>query len=302
MVRQTRIMRMPGGRRLAFDEYGPADGVPRFYFHGAPSARIEPLLFDLPALAERNGVRLIAADRPGVGLSDYQRGRTLGAWPVDVAALADHLGLHRFAVLGFSGGGPYALACAARIPDRLLAVGAVSGVGPEDVPGLVEGINRDSLRFMRLSVEKPRVHRLVTLVMALTARFAPRRLLAQAVSALPEPDARFMARPPRGEIFARLVVEVARRGARGAQHDTALMVRPWDIDPARIQVPVQLWHGEEDRNAPIAAGRYLAARIPQAQLATFAGEGHLSLLGNRGEEVLQALSRAGTAVPTYSDV
>jgi pimeloyl-ACP methyl ester carboxylesterase len=247
----TQSITLPDGRILAYDIHGADGGRPLFYFHGAPSARVEAEFFDLPRVADSLGIHLIAPDRPGLGFSDYQPGRRVLDWPADVLALADHLGFERFAVLGYSGGGPYALACARMLPERLTSVTLVSSTGPHDVPGLTDGINPNSLRFMRMSVERPRLNRLIARIMSLTARLAPERFAAQAISSLPDPDARFMSAEGRSTSFARLVRESARQGGRGPQHDTALMVSRWDIDLESIEIPVQIWHGEEDRNAPL---------------------------------------------------
>ncbi len=129
---------LPDGRKLGYGEQGPSGGKPLFYFHGTPGCRCERRLFISEELTERLNIRVIVPDRPGMGLSDYKAGRTIGDWPADVAALADVLKLECFAVVGYSGGGPYALACALKIPERLTAVGTVSSNAPFDVPGLTE--------------------------------------------------------------------------------------------------------------------------------------------------------------------
>ena len=110
-----RDITLPDGRRLAYAEFGTPDGRPVLYFHGAPSSRLEPLLVGDDAW-RANGLRVIAPDRPGVGLSDFLPKRGFSQWPNDVVALADALGLERFGVIGMSGGGGYVAACAAKIP------------------------------------------------------------------------------------------------------------------------------------------------------------------------------------------
>src|SRR5438046_6812360 len=128
MSDEVRQLRLRDGRRLGYCEHGVRAGKPILYFHGWPGSRIEAQLA-APA-ARRYNARLIAVDRPGFGMSDFKAHRTLLDWPADVAELADTLGLDRFAVAGVSGGGPYALACARRIPDRLTSVIVVCGLGP----------------------------------------------------------------------------------------------------------------------------------------------------------------------------
>lgn len=289
-------VRLPDGRRLAFTDSGESGGLPLFYFHGVPSSRIEPLALGLPAVASRAGIRLIVPDRPGIGLSDPLAGRQLGDWPADILALANHLRIGQFAVVGCSGGGPYALACAERIPERLLVVAVISGTAPFDVPGLTEGIAPDNLRFLRLSIERPRLHALVAAALGLYARAAPRRFLSIAASALPPADIEAMADPLLGAAFARAVAEGARQALRGgATRDTALMVSPWAIDPSQIAMPVLLWHGEADVNAPVAMGHYLAEQIPEARATFLPGEGHFSMFVHHIETIVRAIKAA--AIP-----
>lgn len=135
------------GRRLGFAEWGIRDGTPVFFFHGMPASRLNGHA-DLSVLEARR-VRWIGIDRPGIGLSDFQTGRRLVDWPDDVVQLADALGFERFAVAGNSAGGPYAAACAYKIPDRLTHTGIVSGVAPFDRLG-VDGQRRRGARNTRL--------------------------------------------------------------------------------------------------------------------------------------------------------
>jgi pimeloyl-ACP methyl ester carboxylesterase len=119
----------PPGQVLFHLTHGPPNSSTIFYFHGSPSSRLEWNLFASEGLAEKLNIRVIAPDRPGLGLSDFQPGRRIGDWPADVIALADDLGVARFAVLGYSGGGPYAASCALKIPERLTRVGIVKRNG-----------------------------------------------------------------------------------------------------------------------------------------------------------------------------
>jgi pimeloyl-ACP methyl ester carboxylesterase len=127
-------------------------------------------------------------------------------------------------------------------------------------------------------------------VMAFVARRFPDRLVAQATAALPPPDAELMRNPAFGLGFARLVAEAANQGPRGPRLDTALMVEPWGFDPARIEIPVRIWHGEEDRNAPIEMGRYLTETIPGARAMIVPEHGHLSLFYHRADEILREIA------------
>jgi pimeloyl-ACP methyl ester carboxylesterase len=145
-------IRLSNGRRLTFCEYGAADGTPAFFFHGWPGSRLDFAANQAAAAAA--GVRVIAVDRPGIGGSDPQPRRTVLDWPADIAALADSLGLDRFAVFGFSFGGPYVRACAYALPGRVIRAGLVSCLGPIDDPAAKRGMpapTRYGLAVARLS-------------------------------------------------------------------------------------------------------------------------------------------------------
>lgn len=278
--------RLPDGRHLGFDEHGDPAGIPVFYFHGTPGARVELATFAPPALIERLRLHLIAVDRPGMGLSDFQPGRRVSDWPKDVLALADHLGLERFGVLGYSGGTLYAMACAALIPDRLTRVVLAGVVGPFDRPGLTDGINPQNLQVLELCRTRPGLARLIQRLMGFMAGILPKQTIKQVLSALPPPDQAALADPAIQQGFLRMVIEASRRGGHGPQHDSALMVSPWDFDPAAIRTQVKMWQGAQDRNAPPAMAEYLAGIIPGCDLQIYPAEGHVSIMVNHIEEIL----------------
>jgi pimeloyl-ACP methyl ester carboxylesterase len=261
------------------------------YLHGTPAAAMEWRLFGTEADLDRAGIRLVAPNRPGVGGSTYQPKRRILGWPADATALLDHLGIGRVAVLGYSGGSPYALACAARMPDRITAVTLVSAVAAFDAPGVADDIDPASRAFMELSRRRPAVSRLVSTVMGMTARISPRLLGAQASRALPSPDAAVLQRDGVARLFAAMLQESTRGLGRSARLDTALMIGPWGFDPGEVMLPVHLWHATEDRNAPPAMGAYLADRLPHAKLTVLGGEGHISAAANHGPIILADLAR-----------
>lgn len=289
MSKTNQQLRLATGRRLAYDEHGAADGTPIFYFHGSPSTRLEWHLFGSEALTRKLTVRIIVPDRPGLGLSDFQPGRRISDWAADVIALADHLALARFAVLGYSGGGPYAAVCALKIPERLTQVGIVSGTGPFDGPGLSAAINPFSLRFIQLARTNPWLSRLALRLMGRMVQYWPHRFVAQAKAGFPAADQAVLARPDFQRAFIAVIQEGLRAGPRGAQLDTALMAGPWDFRPQDIRAAVHLWHGEADANAPLAMGHYMAAAIPNSHASFYPGEGHLSLMAKHIEEILNVL-------------
>lgn len=285
---ERKRIRLVDGRSLSFQEVGVDTGSAVVYCHGSPSSGSEWRLFGTNADIVESGLRIIAVDRPGSADSSFQSNRRILDWPPDVTQIANHLQLDRFAVLGYSGGGPYALACALELGDRLTAVVTVSGPAPFDVPEVTEGINPNSWRFMQLARTRPMASRAISWIMGLTARIAPGRMAAQAIRSLPEPDAAALRDPRLAAAFARLVSETT---PRGAQRDTELMVSPWGFHPAAITIPVALWHGTEDKNAPPAMARWLAEHIPSSELQWLAGEGHVSAAANHGPTILHDLAQ-----------
>ena len=277
---------MSGGRRLTYAEYGDPTGTPVFYLHGTPSCRLEPIAFGVDTAAERHGVRLIAPDRPGLGRSDGQPGRSVLDWPDDVTTLADHLGLGRFAVLGYSGGVPFAAATAYRLAERVTAAALVACVA-HIATGLEYGLHPAGLQWKRLARTRPLTARLVfTFAMRWPAVVAPRSLIAAMNASLPTPDRVALARRRVREGFPRAVREAFRQGAAGVQQDQALMSSPWGFDPADISVPVQLWQGTADTfGARPAMAQHLHELIGHSDLH-LTPDGHLSILVDHVDDIL----------------
>jgi pimeloyl-ACP methyl ester carboxylesterase len=254
---------LPDGRRLAYAQHGDPHGRAVLYFHGTPSTSVDWRLWDADDLCQRLALRVLTIDRPGVGGSDHQPGRRMRDWPADVTALADHLHLRRFAVLGYSGGCPYAVACAALLPERVTQVALVGVVGPFDRPGLVDEMTPKNLQLMQTCRDRPRLGRLLLRLMAQLARLAPRRTVQQAVATLPSLDRQVMEHKDRQEMLLELIGDAQRAGPRGAQHDLALMASPWDFDPAAIRAPVLLWHGGADPERHRCHGAPSGSRHPR---------------------------------------
>lgn len=281
----TATARLGDGRRLAYCEFGDSDGTPVFVFHGGVGSRGFGLLFD--EAADRLGVRIVSPDRPGYGRSDPQPERTLLGWPADVGALADELGLGRFAVLGVSGGGPYAAACAYSLPDRLTAAALVSSVGP---PGSPKPLG---LRvFMTLTRAVPSLPKLPIGRLLRRARNDPDAAIERRASGAAEPEAA-MHHGEAGRMLNASTAEAGRQGASAAAHEIAVLARPWGFDLADIAVPVGVWHGTLDQTVPVATAEYFADAIPDARITVHDDAGHLSLPVGYAEEILASLVDPG---------
>ncbi len=283
-----RTLRLTDGRFLGYAEYGDPAGKPVLFFHGFPGSRLEAQLAH--AAARRLGARVIALDRPGFGLSDFKRGRTYLDWPDDVAQAADLLAIERFAVMGLSGGGPYAAACALKIPQRLSAVGIVSGVAPVSTPGAASGMSLQN----RLGFIAGRFYPLARAAMwwmGRQARLSPERLISSVRRSFAEVDGPILTRPEMRDIFVADVREAFRQGSRGAAWELAMHSRPWGFRLQDIQMEVHLWQGEADANVPVAMGRHQAGAIPNCRATFYPGEGHFMAI-DRMEEIAGALLHA----------
>jgi pimeloyl-ACP methyl ester carboxylesterase len=226
---------------------------------------------------------MIAPDRPGMGLSDFKKNRALLDWPADVVELADALGIGRFAVAGVSGGGPYAAACALKIPDRLSAAGIISGVGPFDAAIGLEQMSRQNRLIIGLAGKAPWSMLIVHWLMAQGVRRFARQAVPMMIRAMPECDRALARRPDIQAIMIEDAAEAFRSGATGAAWEAVLHARPWGFQLRDIRVPVHLWQGELDTNVPVSMGRYQAGLIPDCHATFYPGEGHLCLLNHLPE-------------------
>lgn len=269
------MIELRDGRTLAYAEYGASSGNVLFYFHGDADSRLEARFLAKPA--QRAGVRLIGIDRPGMGRSRFQASRRVVDWPDTVIELADSLRIDRFAVVGISGGGPYALACAYKIPDRLIACGIVGG----------EWHNRHAFSFLTQFLPW-------LLIPPLGYFFRDeahaRTSLLRLTPHFPETDRQTLALPEITDLLTASFVEAFRQGVKGPAYDGMVVRRPWGFELEAIIFPrLYLWHGELDRDVPVAMGRALAERLAHCKAIFYPDEGHISLIGNHREEIVTTL-------------
>ncbi|MGZ3645463.1 MAG: alpha/beta fold hydrolase [Ktedonobacteraceae bacterium] len=279
-----KIVSLHDGRRLGYAEYGAPSGKPVFFFHGLPGSRRQRHPDN--SIAIKLGARIIAIDRPGYGLSDFQQGRTLLDWPDDVAQLANALKIDKFAVIGVSGGGPYMLACAYKMPERITTATTISGMGPTDNPDAIKGM----LPSMRLGLDiAPRVPwGFVRLALDPVAKLVSRNPLGAKKlipSSAPETDKKAFARPDIQEIDRQDLSEAYRNGAQGAFWEVILLASPWGFRLEDIHTKVFLWHGERDTTVPQQMGRYVACALSNCKARFYPGEGH-TLIYNYWREIL----------------
>ncbi len=242
---------------------GPTDALAVFWFHGTPNIGTPPA--PLAGAAARHRIRWVGYDRPGYGTSTPRPGRTVGSAAEDVAAVADGLGIETFAVMGHSGGGPHALATAALLPDRVLAVVSAAGLAPRDADGLDwwAGMG-DAGR--------------ATLGAAIAGRVEATRF-AEVNRDLPDFSATdWAALEGVWSWFDEVVKPAIANGPAAMVDDDLAYVAPWGFDPATITAPVLFLHGDQDRVVPLGHGEWLANRCPAAELRHTPEDGHISIL------------------------
>lgn len=270
--REDQILRLADSRLLGFAEYGDPQGYPVFAFHGAPGCRHMFRLAD--PLACEKGFRLIAPDRPGYSLSSPSPSRSLSDWPKDVGALADHLGVDRFAVIGVSGGGPYAAATAARRAKCVSAAALVSPAGPVGIAELECRLSSEHRRIFLQLAHAPRLADTVFTTMRIIVTYTPKLALRGLMARAAAVDRQILLRPEIGANLIESLAEGLVDGISGAAQDLQLIVTPWDFDLASIPSPCKVWQGDVDRNVPPAAARYLADQIPGCLFEALPETGH----------------------------
>jgi pimeloyl-ACP methyl ester carboxylesterase len=279
---RPRTIDVAGGGTVGYYEYGAADGCPVLALHGTPACGAGFAWADEPARA--GGIRLLAPDRPGVGLSSPLDGWRVADQPAVIAAFADALGLGRFGVWGYSGGGPYAVACAcsALLADRLTGVAVAAGMGEIGAWATLDDFEKTDRQLLAMAVRRPRLARLLLRVGATAARLSPRSALRSFEGQLSSGDQATLAGLGEPRQVMALFTEAFTRGARGVVADYAALARPWGVDLDGATLPVTVWHGDDDRMVPLRHGEALADRLPDAELTVWPGAGHLGPITHVG--------------------
>jgi len=277
---QQHVMVAGDGRRLVVSEYGDPDGPPVFAMHGTPGVGLlEPKVI---RDAHARGLRLVAHDRPGYGDSTRLPGRRVDHVAADVVAIADQLGVGRFAVWGVSGGGPHALACAALLPDRVVACAAVASPAPFEANGLdwTDGMGELNVAEIEILAQGADAH-IAWLHSEAEGMLTtdPADLRAGLATVLSEVDSEALTDELAAHLHANFR-QAVRNGVEGWHDESVSSYEPWGIDLGSIEVPVQIWHGEQDRFVPASHGRWLAERIPGVDARISASHGHISLIGS----------------------
>lgn len=296
-LRYNHTIVLPDGRKLGYAEAGSPNGYPLFIFHGFPGSRLEAR--GLEEIGRRHNIRIIATDRPGYGLSTYHPTFRITDWPADVQTLARQLKLKRFAVIGGSGGGPFALACAHAIPSHTLtSVGLLASAGPWeagtwDVPksarigswaatncpsfatGLLDLVIKLAKRFAYTDTGKKLMDSALSKAIKTAGKEIPEQKEQQQKEAVAE----------RRERSMRIFLEPFCQGSKGFVREAYLLTRPYGFRLENVKPMVYIWHGTRDTNSPIRMIRYMAERLPNCKLREFEGETHFTIMKHL-EEVI----------------
>ncbi|OMC17086.1 MULTISPECIES: alpha/beta fold hydrolase [unclassified Mycobacterium] len=277
-------------RQIGFAEFGAPWGRAVFWFHGTPGARRQ-IPIEARVYAEEHNIRLIGIDRPGIGSSTPHRYANIRAFGDDLRTIADTLGIDKMAVIGLSGGGPYALASAAVLSDRVVAAGVLGGVAPflgdEGITSGLMNLGKRVAPLLRVGGDPLRIG--ASLVIRMIRPVAnPALYLYAAIS--PEADRRLLTRPEFKAMFLDDLLNGSRKQLAAPFNDVILFTRDWGFRLSEVKVPVRWWHGDSDHIVPFAHGEHVVSMLPDAELFVLPGESHLAGLG-RGEEILSTLMK-----------
>lgn len=282
----TQRLTLADGRQLGYAEYGVPGGIPVLFCHGAPGSRLS-IFPELGQAAAARGLRIIAPDRPGYGLSTFKHRHSLLDWVSDARELLTALAIDRCKVIGFSMGSMYAFACAYVLQERVEQLAIIGAAAPLEVDGVLEGLSTTSCELFALArADVPAFSNIIN-AMAADAE----TVFASMAATMSRSDSNYLA-AQRPAFIADYGATVA-TGAEGVINDLVLAANPWGFAPEAIRCPVDLWVGSEDSNTPPAMTRHMASVLPDSRVFELPGAGHCCLYSH-WEGILDALFAPGT--------
>jgi pimeloyl-ACP methyl ester carboxylesterase len=288
------------GRRLSFAEFGVPGGAALVWMHGTPGARRQ-VPIEARRYAEEHDLRIIGLDRPGIGSSTPHLYRDILDWTGDLVEVCDVLGIDTLRVIGLSGGGPYALAAGAALPDRVHGVGVLGGVAPTKGPDAISGglVSLAPYAAPVLSLTRvPLGFALAQFVRLVRPVAGP--IIDGYAAVQPRGDKEMLARPEFRAMFLDDLLNGSRFQVSAPLSDIVLFTRHWGFEAADVAVPVHWWHGDGDHIIPHAHGVHLSSRLPHATFTSLPGESHLGGFGvvSRVLDQLMELGPRSTARPS----
>ncbi len=282
----TGNLRLTDGRSFGWAEYGAPGGRPVMALHGTPACRLMFASAADPAF--ERGLRLIAPDRPGYGLSGPQPGRSFADGAADIAALMDHLAIASAPILAISGGCPYAVTTAAHLGHRISGLALVSPLGEVGAPASAALLTRRERALFTHLPLRPGLLRLVARSIRWGFQVSPSLTYAAFSAMLSPADRRVLAQPAARQLVLEMTREALRQGIEGAISDLALFATPWNVDVSTIRQPAVVWQGTADRMVPSAAVFDLARRLGACSLRHLQEHGHFWII-DHVEEVLDGI-------------
>jgi pimeloyl-ACP methyl ester carboxylesterase len=289
MVTERRLLRLADGRDIQFLTAGPEDGLPLVVHEGTPVGL--EINSKLGAAAAVRGLRIVQIARPGYVQSTAQPGRRVAGIAADVAAVLDDLGAGTFVSIGFSGGGPHSIACAALLPGRCLAAASVAGVGPYGVDGLdfLTGMGPENVEEFGLAIQgeaalTPFLEKEAAALRGITGE----QIVGSLAGLISGADAAVLTGDFADSLAAGLRSAVS-NGIAGWRDDDLAFAAPWDFWPDTNSAPIAIWQGDQDNMVPFAHGQWLAAHIPGARAHLQPGAGHLTMTVTAIDAILDEL-------------
>jgi len=282
-TRSAQRLTLADGRQLGYAEYGSPTGIPVLFCHGAPGSRLS-IFAEMDKAAAARGIRLIAPDRPGYGLSTFKPSHSLLDWVSDARELLAFLNIQRCKLIGFSMGSVYSFACAYALPEQIEHAVIVGAAAPMHIEGVLEGLSASSRDLFALARTD------ISAFGGIINSMADADTIFAAMAATMSPsDQQFLT--ARRSAFITDVSATVATGADGVITDLVIAANPWGFAPEDISCPVDLWVGIEDTNTPLAMTRYLASVLPNNRVFELAGAGHCCLY-THWDAILDALLEA----------
>ena len=269
---------------LEYYSLGPGEGRPIFYFHGCPGGALEISWLPRQFLYE-TGIRLIAVNRPGFGRSEFIEQRTLTDFAHQIARLAAALNLREYGVLGFSAGGPYALACAHANPEQVRSVTLLASLAPLEEPGVLSKLHEPNRAFLEQARDDATALE-AQLALQLTTGSDVLALLESVVS---EPDLAVFANQRFRKHYLVALEQSIQHGARAFAQDMAIVTSAWEFKPENLATPVHLWQGTRDNNVSSGMFNYFSRNLPNVTPGLFKDSGHFFFI-DRYQEILEAIA------------
>ncbi len=284
---EDKTIQLKTGRLLAYTDYGDNNDTPVFFIHGNPGSRLIRRK-EIETVLMMNA-RLITPDRPGYGFSDFCPERKLTDFPDDIAQLADALHIDKFALFGFSAGGPYVAACAYKIPERITNAAIISGSAPIDRKGACEGMNKAWRTSFEMSKILPSsILRLMIWMQAKKILHTPDDAITELGAILSDADKKVLRNPDVKEWFKATYTEAVRHGVKGWTKEAKIIVSPWGFKLEDIPINVDLWYWEDDPVTPIQMGKYMENKIPKTHARFLPGGGHFSIIDS-WEKIIESI-------------